>query len=424
MLELIKKALASTEISVYAIEETKEEGLELYFIRKKLDIRRQKKICNYETRVYRDFEEDGNSYRGCANAVIYDGMTESEIVQELNRAYASAASAKNLWYPLPEHVVSDGVDVRNPQLADAWDKLAPAVAEAAFSVDTQEDVFLNSMEIFAAKVQTHIISSDGVDVAWVNYSVEGEFVAQCVSPQDVETFEQFRYHNGFDREDFCGKIADTLQRTRDRAYADAAPVSGTYRLILSDKYVPTIFDYYTERSEASMIYAGYSGYQTGDDVQKTEDGDRLDITLKAVNPYSFEGIPMKDRVLLDQGVLQTIHGNSRFAHYLKREPTGSYRRISVAPGTVSMEEMKQKPYLHVVNFSDFQMDSFTGSFAGEIRLAYLYDGERVTRLTGGSVNGDILEAQKHMKLSCEMQEESRFIGPKAICFEEVTVAGR
>ena len=88
-----------------------------------------------------------------------------------------------------------------------------------------------------------------------------------------------------------------------------------------------------------------------------------------------------------------------------------------------MDEMKKKPYLYVVNFSDFQMDSFSGSFGGEIRLAYWFDGEKVIPVTGGSVNGMIMQAQNQMILSSEMQEETDFLGPLAVCVEEVTVAG-
>jgi len=58
--------------------------------------------------------------------------------------------------------------------------------------------------------------------------------------------------------------------------------------------------------------------------------------------------------------------------------------------------MKKEPYLYVVSFSDFSMDSLSGYFGGEIRLAYLFDGEKVTPVTGGSVSGNLLELQKDM----------------------------
>ena len=37
---------------------------------------------------------------------------------------------------------------------------------------------------------------------------------------------------------------------------------------------------------------------------------------------------MKDRVLLDMGVLKTIPGINRFCRYLDTEPTGEYRKLS------------------------------------------------------------------------------------------------
>ena len=173
-----------------------------------------------------------------------------------------------------------------------------------------------------------------------------------------------------------------------------------------------------------MIYQKYSSYQTGCNVQGDEvEGDRINLTLKATIPYSTEGIPMKDRELVRDGRLMLIHGGNRFAYYMNLEPTGLYRGYKAVEGKVSLEEMRQTPYLEVVNFSDFQMDSLSGHFGGEIRLAFLYDGEKRIPVTGGSINGSILEAQKNLVFSREMQVEEMFEGPLAVCMEGILVAG-
>ena len=132
---------------------------------------------------------------------------------------------------------------------------------------------------------------------------------------------------------------------------------------------------------------------------------------------------MKDRVLLEDGVLQTIHGGNRFAQYLGIEPTGFYSSIQVPVGQMPLAEMKQGAYLHIVSFSDFQMDDFTGHFGGEIRLAFLSDGETVIPVTGGSINGSILEVQDHMVFSKERYTNSRYDGPMAVVMDGVLVAG-
>ena len=85
--------------------------------------------------------------------------------------------------------------------------------------------------------------------------------------------------------------------------------------------------------------------------------------------------------------------------------------------------MRSEPYLEVLNFSDFQMNAYNGHFGGEIRLAYLYDGEKKIPVTGGSINGNILEAQKNLVFSSEMQVEKDFEGPLAVCLENINVAG-
>lgn len=133
---------------------------------------------------------------------------------------------------------------------------------------------------------------------------------------------------------------------------------------------------------------------------------------------------MKDREMIKDGRLLMIHGGNRFAQYLGIEPTGDFGGFRVPAGQVSLAEMKAQPYLEIVNFSDFQMNDYTGHFGGEIRLAFFYDGEKVVPVTGGSVNGNIFEAQKTLVFSREMQVEKNFEGPKAVCMDKVSVAGK
>ena len=132
---------------------------------------------------------------------------------------------------------------------------------------------------------------------------------------------------------------------------------------------------------------------------------------------------MKDRVLVQEGRLQLIPGSCRFAYYLNLEPTGNYDSFQAPAGEVPLEKMREAPYLEIVNFSDFQMDSFSGHFGGEIRLAFLCDGEKRIPVTGGSINGSILDAQQNFVFSKETQVEQNFEGPAAVCLEGVNVAG-
>ena len=185
-----------------------------------------------------------------------------------------------------------------------------------------------------------------------------------------------------------------------------------------------MLSYYQSRSSASAVYAKYSTWQQGEDVQGADvTGERLDVTLRAVVPYSEEGIPMKDMSLLEAGKLQAYHGPNRFCRYLGVKPTGFYGKLACANGTLPFAEMKKKPCLWAVTFSDFQMDAMSGHFGGEIRLAYLIDGDTVTPVTGGSVNGSVLEAQKAFTFSTDRYVTASYDGPYAMRILDVSIAG-
>lgn len=426
MIDCIISALKEHHIDVYRINRKMTESVELFFIKKRLDMRRGTKVAEYEVTVYRDFEEEGESYRGSATVRISAGMEALEVAEKLKSAYYAASFVKNRWYPLPKGEKVPYIE-KQTNLSEQWEENALHMADAIFSVDTREDVFLNSLEIFATRQEMRILNSEGVDVSYNKYIVSGEFVAQCLVPQDVETYESFRYDR-FDKEDIQKKVERVLAMTKDRAAAATAPAAGNYRVILSGKYVATLFDYYYSRAHAAYVYPGYSNYKVGDDVQMAGNdepvaGERLNLLLSATVPYSAEGIPMTDRTLLSDGKLNLIFGDTRFCHYLGVEPTGNYEKVVVKEGSTSFEEMKKTPYLHVVNFSDFQMDEMSGNFSGEIRLAYLFDGEKVTPVTGGSINGVITKAQKNFIFSKETQESMDFSGPLAVSMEDVAVAG-
>jgi PmbA protein len=88
-----------------------------------------------------------------------------------------------------------------------------------------------------------------------------------------------------------------------------------------------------------------------------------------------------------------------------------------------MDELKQEPYLMTAAFSDFTVDTLTGDFCGEIRLAWYYDGKTTVPVTGGSVTGNITELQNEMYLSKERQKDNNFEGPAMVMLKNVTVAG-
>lgn len=426
MIEKILAALKESGVELYKIAETTEESAELFFIRKSLDMSRRKEVRKAEVVVYREFWEGDRHMMGSSTVQVQDSYSQAQMVELFREAFYAAGFVKNPYFELyagqgePDAAVLGKAE---RMLEGSLEEIAGCFAEALFAEDRQTEVFLNSAEIFVSRVSQHIVNAKGVDVSYRKGRVQGEFVAQCTEGQDVETYEDFVYED-MDTDALRKKVRETLEMTRARAQAVSAPPAGEYRVILSGSYVKEIFSYYIERSASYMIYPKYSNFQTGCEVQGEDvEKERINLTLKATVPYSVEGIPMKDRSLVKDGKLQLIHGGNRFAYYLGLEPTGNYESYQAPAGSMALEEMRGGTYLEVVNFSDFQMDSYTGHFGGEIRLAFLCDGEKRVPVTGGSINGSILEAQKRLTFSKELQVDKKFEGPMAVCLEGIKVAG-
>ena len=424
MRDKILNAIRKNDVKTYLITETVTEGAELYFIKKELDMRRRKKEVSAEVVIYRDFEEDGKKMRGAATVHILPEMTQEETDRVIGEAHYAASFVKNPYFELTKGKREAHVCMESGLTGKSLEEITDAFVAALYQADTKEDAFINTSEFFVNKNRVAICNSEGVDVSYEKIKVNGEFVVQCLTPQDVEQYQDFSCED-LDTEALTKQAAEALEMVRARAQAKEAPAKGSYTVIISGKEMKDLMNLYTERAMTNMIYPGYSNYKKGMQVQGEEvTGEKLNLTLHATAPYSGEGIPMKDRVLIKDGELQMVYGNERFSYYMNTEPTGTYSAVKVDNGTVSFGEMKKKPYLHVVSFSGFSMDSFSGYFGGEIRLAYLYDGEKVTPVTGGSINGNLLELQKNMVFTTDRYKNDQYDGPFAVKFENVAVAGK
>jgi len=419
-IDILKKC----NVGAFFVRDISDKSVELFFIKRKLDMRRMKDDDSAEIIVYKDMEEDGKKFRGSATVNVNSTMSDEEIEKKVKSAEYAASFVKNPFYEFAKPVKSDKriqeSDLNNYELSEIADKFV----EALYSEDHDEKAFINSFELFVKEREVHMVSSEGTDVSYVKRSVWGEFVAQCKEPQDVETYKNFEYDT-LALSDLKDLVKTTLKMTADRAIATKMPKAGKYDIVLADAYMSEVFNYYGERAHVAYVYPGYSDFKVGENVQGDEiKGDKINMKFGVSVPFDSEGIEMKEREFITDGVLKTLHGGQRFSYYLGIEPIGTYSKAIMQAGKVSMADMLKKECLYVVNFSDFQMDALDGHFAGEIRLAYYYDGKgNMECVTGGSVNGSIFDTQRELVFSSDMQKRANFEGPKACVFKNVSVAG-
>ena len=246
MREKILQAIRKFQIETYLVTEKTVEGAELYFIKKELDMRRMKQDAVSAVTIYRDFEADGKKMRGSANINIFPEMTQEEVDEAVKGAYYAASFVKNPFFELPKGKKEDKVQVNSTLCGKSLEEIGDAFVKALYCVDVQDDAFINTAEFFMEKTTTAIYNSEGIDVSYEKNSVNGEFVVQCITPQDVEQYQEFTYDD-LDTEALTAQAKEALERVCDRARATEAPEKGNYKLLLSGKNVRTLIDFYIDR---------------------------------------------------------------------------------------------------------------------------------------------------------------------------------
>ena len=161
-----------------------------------------------------------------------------------------------------------------------------------------------------------------------------------------------------------------------------------------------------------------------------EKGDTF--TIKAVKelpnssynaPVDSQGAEIRDMYILKNNVPENFWGDVQFSYYLGVQDSFIASNFAAEGGEVSESELRNGNYLEPVEFSDFSVDPITGDIAGEIRLAYWHEGDKVTPVRGGSVSGTLAELIKNVRLSRELSQYDNTLVPSAIRIEGVTVTG-
>ena len=158
-------------------------------------------------------------------------------------------------------------------------------------------------------------------------------------------------------------------------------------VILSGREAEEVFAWFFGNSTTGAIFTKASPFALGANVQQAEDGEKvedpIDIWaepfikgLTASAAFDADGFPIERTAVIARGYLKTLVGAIRYADWLGVERKGSFPLFSVSPGSMTIADMKAKPYLEPVMFSDFRLDSVTGDFGAEIRLAYYFDGKK------------------------------------------------
>ena len=440
-------AKGEANIADWRLVSTTVSRQEQYFIREKTEQLRAVDELHYSLTVYVDSDMGGKKFRGEATVGIQPSHTKAEIEAKIRQAVFAASKSKNTWFDLPGPAAAKvslppsgfeglAADARMEALRSAL--YAPEAGVAARNGDgpiqSAPIPRINSLELFLSKEERTFANSKGLEFSGVKWRGYSEFVVEADSAQGpVELFDDIEFSDP-DEARLREATGSRLAQVSDRALATPMPSLSGIPVILSGKEAEDLFAWFFGNSTTSAIFTKASPFSLGAYVQAPEHGgeaaDPLDIWaepylrgLAASSPFDADGFPLERTQVIQGGYLRNLVGPIRYADWLGVERKGSFPLFSVSPGSLTLADMKAKPYLEPVMFSDFRLDPVTGDFGAEMRLAYWFDGERRRPVTGGSISGSVTELRSTMRRSFERRLATRSLCPRAVLLRGVSITG-
>ena len=291
-----------------------------------------------------------------------------------------------------------------------------------------EDV--NSYEIFVSDKTVRFLNSEGVDVTERYPDSMIEVVVNARRDgHEIELYRSFD-SGSCDGEGLKRELKKAMAYGRDRLVTVPTPALGKADVLFSGSDACTIYEFFTDRCDAAMVFRGLSDWQPGKPIAENVQGDLVTVCTRRELPNSSqnrgfdrEGAPIRDAAVLKDNVPVEILGSRMFSSYMGLENSFIPGNVEVSGGTRSAEEIRSGKYLECVEFSDFQVDALTGDIFGEIRLAYLHDGDTVTPVSGGSVSGSMFDFLNDLSMSREQTQYNNMLIPSLTLFRNVTVTG-
>ena len=419
-LDTLLNVLKTSGADAWEVADEEEKGWEFYFIRHSLDQHRAKDVRTFTVNVYKKFDD----CLGSANATIPSDATEEEMRRTVEGLCNDASYVRNPFYTLNKPCPAEAED----QDADEIDleAISGDFIRALASIPETATEDLNSYEIFVNKITRRFLNSEGIDVTVVHPSSMVEVVVNA--RKDGHEIELYRMLNAgtCDREQLTRELTETLTYGRDRLNTVPTPALDKPDVVFATDPSTELYRFFASKLYASMVYRGMSDWKIGDMVAPEN------LTMRSVKSlpnssrnvaYDAEGAPVRDLTLIDHGKAVSYMGGRQFTQYLGLESSFIPSNIEVTGGTESEADLRTGDFLEVVEFSDFQVDSITGDIAGEIRLAYLHQGGKVTPVCGGSVSGSFPEISKTMRFSKESRQYNTMLIPSVTRLQGVTVTG-
>lgn len=417
IIELLQGILADhKEISRYTITSVKSHSDEMFLIKRSIDMVRAKDVEHISLTLYKNYR---GKLSGSTTVSIHPTMTKEDIEAKINEGVYATQFAKNPYFPLPKKKAFKKLEVESNIKDLDPVKALKEIAEAVFAGDNVSGGYINSTEIFLNKNQIRILNSNGVDYTYDIYRGEIEFITTYSGKKEEIELYNFNTFANVDEKKIKERIKKALVEAKDRAKAKPMPDLGSFDVVVKDESVKEVLESLITLTSAGSVYLKQTPYKVGDKLQKEPQGDLITMSLvpyvaesTTSRPADANGVVLKKHMIIKDGEILKNHGDISFSYYLGIPATGNLPNVVYAVGKESIKTYKSKPYVEVISFSALDVDVFTGSFGGEVRLAYYYDGKRKVPVYGGTVMGNLYKNFNDLHLSKEELKMEGYRGPK------------
>ena len=427
--DAIRAALAKDRrLTAWQLRSVHERGIQTYLAKDQLEAERR---TDGETHTVSVFVKNGDSV-GRANVTLGAGDAQS-VQKRIDEAVYMAGLGGDAPWALPAAGSAPRVQVFDAALSGEQGIATSRDFVAAWrsAVKAQSGARPSSMELFCGEIDTAQENSSGFLARSQNTRVSlltlllanGERAAERIS------WEERRRATDLD---VPGIVTRVAEEARDLTSAKMPP-SGQVPVIIDAQEIGGFLAPVQANSGADSLYRKSSRFELGKALPiEMKGGEPFTVYSNAVAPYGLssyafddDGVPGQRVALIENGSFAHPWATKQFADYLKVPATGAFGNWELPAGKTPLDQLTREggPVLYVRAFSWLTPDAARGNFGTEIRVGYWYENGTRRPIKGGTVSGNVFAALGTARYSKETVFLGDYLGPAAVRFEGLTVAG-
>lgn len=292
-------------------------------------------ILNQEVREFKNADTMGLSFRGMFNNAMGYSYTEKisdDIIPMLiKQAKENAAIKEGIIEPI--HKGSPAypkVDEPSTELEKPSPKELIALAKEVEAVALEKDLRVAAVDYCAIGRTIDTVSLANSYNLNLSHKEGSAFAYAGVRVQDKNN-TKMGFHVWFDRDftDFDPKILARIAVEKALSKLNAiVPKSGKYNIVLDNKTAVSLLEIYTATFFGESVQKGFS-------LLKGKVGEKIAapmVTLRdninhplcvSATPFDAEGVAVRNKILIDKGVLKSFLYNLKSAAESNTESTGN-----------------------------------------------------------------------------------------------------